>query len=443
MTPTTPGLPATQLRLALEGLEDAADLEALPTFADCRRAAVHRWYPIVVGFSRTSVSSAIAEAQLAPDDLVLDPFVGCGTTCVVAKAMGVRSIGVEAHPFLALASRVKTTWDLLSVASGDVRRLGKDIVAEARRRYRRAEFPQAPAFVRKLFPDDEVLAKLYGLRDTINERLSEVPPGREFMTLALVRAAHDSTPSKIDGVYIAPTTHKSTCGSPFESFTERLAMMESDLQLVRRWCADAPADIIEGDARNMSGIPANSIGLVFTSPPYLNNFDYAEMTRLELYLLGMARSWREISKRVRAKLVVNATTQVTRTQAKLCTPDPALPEDVRASLARMSGELADLRLGKGGRKDYDITVVAYFNDMLRVLREIHRVLRPGGACRLIVGDSALYGVHVPTDELLCSIAENTGFGRAAARVLRHRGHRWRLPRRTYVPLRESEITLWK
>jgi hypothetical protein len=29
------------------------------------------------------------------------------------------------------------------------------------------------------------------------------------------------------------------------------------------------------------------------------------------------------------------------------------------------------------------------------------------------------------------------------RPLRERGHRWMLPRRAYVPLRESEITLWK
>ena len=443
MTPAMPGLAATQLRLALDGFEDAANLEALPTFADCRRAAVHRWYPIVVGFSRTSVSTAITQSRLGPDDLLLDPFVGCGTTCVVAKATGVPSIGVEAHPFLALASRVKTTWNAFAAGSVSIRGLGADVVADARLRCRAADLSRTPAFLRTLFPDDEALAKLYGLRDAINDRFAGDRPVREFMTLALTRAAHDSTPAKIDGVYVAPTTHKSVYGLPFESFIARLAMMASDLALVRRRCEDAPTSIIEGDARNLRDIPSDSIALVFTSPPYLNNFDYAEMTRLELYLLGMAGSWREISQRVRTKLVVNATTQVTRATAELRAPDPQLPRDVRTSLERMSAELADLRLRRGGRKDYDITVIAYFNDMLRVLREVHRVLRPGAVCRLIVGDSALYGVHVPTDEFLCGIARGVGFARVASRVLRHRGHRWRLPRRTYVPLRESEITLWK
>ena len=33
-----------------------------------------------------------------PDDLVLDPFLGSGTTCTIARAMGRRSIGIEFSP---------------------------------------------------------------------------------------------------------------------------------------------------------------------------------------------------------------------------------------------------------------------------------------------------------------------------------------------------------
>jgi DNA modification methylase len=33
-----------------------------------------------------------------PGDLVLDPFLGSGTTCTVARALGRRSIGVEISP---------------------------------------------------------------------------------------------------------------------------------------------------------------------------------------------------------------------------------------------------------------------------------------------------------------------------------------------------------
>jgi len=443
MAVTMPDLPANQLRLSLAGVESADDPQRLPTFADCRRAAVHRWYPMVVGFSRTGVSTAIADGHLGPTDLILDPFVGCGTTCVAAKAMGVPSMGIEAHPFLALASRVKTAWDVAGDTGTGLQQMAEDLASRARARSKPTDAPPAPDFVRKLYPQDGALGDLYALRDVINEDLQGEVAVREFMTLALARAAHDATPSKIDGVYVAPTTHKRSHLPPLTAFRHRVGLMERDLRLVLRRCANARAHIIEGDARDMSCAPTEGVALVFTSPPYLNNFDYAEMTRLELYLLGMATSWADISQRVRSRLVTSATTQVSRAKNGPLAPDPQLPATVRDTVQGLSAQLAELRLTKAGRKDYDLTVIAYFNDMLRVLREIHRVLRPGGVCRMIVGDSALYGVHVPTDDLLCAIASETGFGRVTSRALRQRGHRWVLPRRACVPLRESEITLWK
>jgi len=47
----------------------------------------------------------IVEACSAPGDLVLDPFVGSGTTCVVAAALGRRCLGIELNPtYAALAT---------------------------------------------------------------------------------------------------------------------------------------------------------------------------------------------------------------------------------------------------------------------------------------------------------------------------------------------------
>jgi DNA modification methylase len=36
-----------------------------------------------------------------PNDLVLDPFVGSGTTCVVASRLGRRCLGIELNPMYA------------------------------------------------------------------------------------------------------------------------------------------------------------------------------------------------------------------------------------------------------------------------------------------------------------------------------------------------------
>ena len=43
-------------------------------------------------------------ASTAPDDIVLDPFLGTGTTAVVAKRLGRHFIGIERHPAYAEAA---------------------------------------------------------------------------------------------------------------------------------------------------------------------------------------------------------------------------------------------------------------------------------------------------------------------------------------------------
>ena len=53
-----------------------------------------------------------------------------------------------------------------------------------------------------------------------------------------------------------------------------------------------------------------TIDLIVTSPPYLNNYDYADRTRLETYFWGIYESWADITREVRDNLIMAATTQV-------------------------------------------------------------------------------------------------------------------------------------
>ena len=58
---------------------------------------------------------------------------------------------------------------------------------------------------------------------------------------------------------------------------------------------------------------------------------------------------------------------------------------------------------------YDLMVISYFNDMYRVLKEAHRVLKKHGSASIVVGDSSLYGIYVPTDKILADIGKSLGF----------------------------------
>jgi site-specific DNA-methyltransferase (adenine-specific) len=87
----------------------------------------------------------------------------------------------------------------------------------------------------------------------------------------------------------------------------------------------------------------------------------------------------------------------------------------------------------------------YFHDMQEVIRASRRLLRPGGKCHIVVGNSAYGGMIVPTDALLAHLGIESGFSSAKITPVRHL---------TVAPqqrtalrglenfMRESVVTLW-
>ncbi|NJO84611.1 MAG: site-specific DNA-methyltransferase [Blastochloris sp.] len=73
---------------------------------------VHQWYRFVLSFPDHLVRTLLEQFDIRPGQTVLDPFVGTGTTLVECKKRGIASVGVDANPVTAFASRVKTNWDV-------------------------------------------------------------------------------------------------------------------------------------------------------------------------------------------------------------------------------------------------------------------------------------------------------------------------------------------
>src|SRR5437667_11578342 len=75
------------------------------TFKDSLRSPIHNWFPYPAGFSNKAVEHAIHKFSITQNDLMYDPFAGTGTTNIVARSLGIDSIGVEAHPFIYFVAR--------------------------------------------------------------------------------------------------------------------------------------------------------------------------------------------------------------------------------------------------------------------------------------------------------------------------------------------------
>lgn len=421
--------------------------ERLGTFQDNLRAPIHRWFKYPAGFSYILVETLIDDQGLAPGHWLLDPFAGCGTTSVVAKQHGIHSIGIEAHPFVWWVAKVKCFWeyDLQSLRHTMLRLIAYLHQAELTATGTLDKFP---ALVHKCYSPAN-LRKLDFIRETIVHWDCKQEE-RDFFLLALTDTLRTASKAGTGWPYIAPSKyHQKQERDAIEAFCRQVQAMYKDLLVTQEQRHPGPVEcrLLLMDARDPYPIEPESIDLAVTSPPYLNNYDYADRTRLEMYFLGWASSWRDITEQVRDKLIIAATTQIRRTEFS---DDPLSPElrerapRIYAQLSDSIHQLQEMRSYKGGKKSYDLMVAGYFNDMFRVLKQVYRVLKTGSEFVLVLGDSAPYGVYIPTDEYLGELGLAAGFGDYHIRELRERGGKWgHNPQRHKVMLRESLLTLAK
>lgn len=427
---------------------DTLSLESLGTFRDNLQVPIHKWFKYPAGFSYRLVEALIKDHSLDTNSWLLDPFVGCGTTSVAAKQCGVNSIGIEAHSFVHWVARVKCFWEY------DMKKLHRDIQKLFTSLYHIPTFPgkgalsDFPELVRKCYSDNN----LWVLK-SIREHLNNYTYGEEendLFRLALTNTLRIASKAGTGWPYIAPTKfHEKNERPALEVFHGVVKDMYQDLLdvLSNYTGTSVRTRLLLMDAREPYPVEPGTVDLAITSPPYLNNYDYADRTRLEMYFLGWAKSWQEITRKVRDKLITAATTQVVRSQfpsnplnSDICDLDPGLYKELMSKIR----QIEEIRPQKGGKKSYDLMVAGYFNDMLLSIKQVYQVLKPSAHFMLVLGDSAPYGVYIPTDEYLGRLGIAVGFRRYQIRVLRERGKKWRHnPQRHKVMLKEGILTLEK
>ena len=414
------------------------------TFKDSLRAPVHNWFTYPAGFSYRAVEHFLHLHNVEPGkDIIYDPFMGSGTTNIAARQLGVDSLGNEAHPFVYEITLSKMAWEIDEISIKKfIESLNSAVTIPNETVVSKSNLERFPELLHKCFLPPTLYA-LGEIRDKVrNSRLGK--DEKRFLRTALICSLRDISIAATGWPYIAPKKIKVTSMSkqPVETFQKRALRMLGELILVRNSTSKPSThDIRLGDSRSTT-FDSGSAGYLFTSPPYLNNFDYSDRTRLEMYFMGDAMTWGDISEQIRTKLMTSATTQISRSN-----PRYVLKSEIRKSapkvfdfLSASIESLGELRLTKGGKKSYDLMVGGYFNDIYDILSDNRRILKSGGRASYILGDSAPYGVHIPTDELIGKLGLAVGFLDYEIEILRQRGGKWAAnPQRHSVPLRESIV----
>ncbi|HXT59830.1 MAG TPA: DNA methyltransferase [Pirellulales bacterium] len=403
------------------------------TFVDNMQLPVHRWFRYSAGFSAEWVRNLIRSAAM-DGGRVLDPFAGSGTVVLESEQANAESIGLEAHPFLARIARAKLGWREPPEA---LRRRAKQILTTTEST-NHGKVAGYPPLIRKCFPD-ETLGKLDSLKHAM-EALSGADPLSELVWLALVAILRSCSPvGTAQWQYVLPRKSKARSSDPWEAFERQADGMAHDMAVMQQRAVRRPGTIHLDDARHCSTVADGWADLVITSPPYANNYDYADATRLEMCFFGEIARWGDLQSAVREKLVRACTQHVAsyadRTQEVI---ESETLRPIRGELTEVCAKLQAERENHGGKKPYHAMIAHYFLDLSQVWIALRRVTKRGGKVCFVIGDSAPYGVHVPVETWLGELAIAAGFRGYVFEKLRDRNTKWK-NRKHRVPLQEGRL----
>ncbi|TAW11136.1 class I SAM-dependent methyltransferase [Rhizobium ruizarguesonis] len=348
---------------------------------------------------------------------ILDPFCGFGSTLLAAKEKSIKAIGFDVNPLAICVSEAKTT--NYSPREIDEFRRFRDLMEAVRPTDHRAASPDL-RIIDKLFHTDILTALnvfkaqvqsidnqkirrlafvcwLAILEDVSNvfregngvKYRNRVRRGNEYTTIPYDEWANQYFPDdKFSFVRNA--------------YLKKLEVALSDIEI--RPLGSEPRIIGEDSLSLGRFVAAGTIGHALFSPPYCNLFNYIKAYKLELWMGGFIQSYGDVrtltGRGIRSRL-----------EGLTASTDPVDQEvEQFAHLVEEADTWSDA---------IPAVVRGYFSDMQAVLGAVHGALRPGGRASVVVGNSALGGVLIPTDMLLASIAEKIGFSVAELKVARH------------------------
>lgn len=406
-------------------------------FVDNMSLPVHRWYRYSAGFSADWVRSVIHDRS--PDFrkcVVLDPFAGVGTTLLACEAEQVQSLGFETHPFIHRIACAKLRG--IHCRLSTIHNYFKEFI------HRLPDFifelpSDIPPLLSKCYTTDS-LAVLFAMRDCFHAEFDAKTPESELVWLTITSILRVcSGVGTAQWQYVLPNKSKSGVQSPIDAFHTKASDILQDVEHAQQNAWAARSRVLLKDARTPEEDSHILVDAVITSPPYPNNYDYADATRLEMTFWGEIKRWGDLQNSVRKHLIRSCSQHASAEKLVL---DEVLAEPVlspiRSDLSIACHRLAEERKTKGGRKNYHTMAAAYFRDLGLVFNTLRPLCRPASFMCFVIGDSAPYGVYLDVDTWLGELAIAAGFKSYSFEKIRDRNVKWK-NRKHRVPLKEGRL----
>lgn len=368
-----------------------------------------KWFPYYAGFSAEFVSDALSLLATRPNPVVLDPWLGAGTTGELSAQFGYSFRGYDVNPAMLIVARARV---VAPAELSDVDNKIAGILGKARELLKTHAIPKLRDPLEQWFTTNgaNVIRALVNAiylseRETKTGptwvQLTKVLPTTAFLYLVLFRtvrkyilAQQGSNPTWIK---IPGTADRVDLVSDefYGKFKDEAKLIVPNAE-VSCWRGTSDIVIARGSSTKIA-LKARSVDAVVSSPPYCTRIDYVKATLPELAVIGYPEG----------KDIIDLRHQMMGT--------PTMHrKDIKIS--KKWGEICRTFLknvhdhdSKASRTYYTRYFRQYFAATFSSLAEVNRVLRPGGKCVLVVQDSFYKDLHNDLPGVFSEMGINLGW----------------------------------
>jgi len=389
-----------------------------------KKLPFHRWVPWIAGFSSNFVEDCFRnylDPNIPRSEItVLDPFAGVGTTLSEGIMHGYNVIGFEINPYAHLACKVK-----LSANNMNAGHVNEEL----------------EKFLR--YYESRATDKDYKPRSSRPEKFGTRVPffSPDVERKALIATDYLSNIKNLDVrdlfrlafgtvmVSFSNYSYEPSLGRRVSSGKENIIDAPVE-KIIAAKIRDMIADIKEFEEFQIAALNINAqlynesffnaldfcreetVDLMVTSPPYLNNYHYLRNTRPQLFWLGIANDPKELHTIEEASFGKFWQTVRDKETIPLDFHHDLLEEKLDL-LRNINPEKRSY--GGHGWANYAAT---YFNDSYRFCKVLNKLMKPAGVAVVVIGNSILQGVEIKTDEIFAEIGELAGLRKKDIILLR-------------------------
>lgn len=320
-------------------------------------------------------------------DLILDPYMGSGTTLVEASLAGINSIGTDLNPLARLMGKVKTTLYNNESILKQFREIQTELIFYTKDKVKERNFDRISNY--SFWYNEDTLLKLSYLSQLIKN-----VKDKDFFNVVLSEVVREVSFTRNGEFKRYRMNEASIAKFNPDTFTlfEKKALRNTEG--LKAYTSEAKHNVNASiyDFNTMYGIPTDiikdgDVDMVVTSPPYGDSrttvaygqfsrwanewFNFDNAKNLDKLLMGGKKATEEIFK--------------------------------TASIRDVLDEIDSLE-----HKRY-LEVVSFLNDYYQSIENVAKSVRSGGTVCYVVGDRRVKGVQIPLDYFTAEMFEKFGF----------------------------------